>query len=150
MKLSICLISLFFGWHLAAAQSPAEKDSLKKATPLALSGIADDPTRIFIKAEHEPQFPGGDSAWQQFLHDSLVYPRKALRKGIEGRVMVAFTVETNGSLSFLEAPYGDALLKDAALELMRRSPRWIPATQNDYVVRFYKKLFIDFTLPDKK
>jgi protein TonB len=87
----------------------------------------------------ESEFPGGTKAWLQFLNDHLKYPQKAIRKRIEGKVILQFIVDKDGSISDLKSISGDPILAEAALEAMKYSPNWTPAVQNGKRVKSYKK-----------
>ena len=50
-----------------------------------------------------PQFPGGPQAWAEYLQKKLWYPQSADAYGVEGRVVIKFTVKEDGSLSDIEA-----------------------------------------------
>jgi len=102
--------------------------------------------KAFIKVEIESSFPGGASAWLQFLQNHLVYPNKAVRKRIEGTVLLQFIVDKDGSISNLQALSGDPLLVEAALKAMAHSPKWTPAIQKGRAVKSYKKQPIVFKL----
>lgn len=102
--------------------------------------------KTFIKVEIESSFPGGATAWLQFLQDHLVYPKKAVKKRIEGTVVLQFIVDKDGSVSNVEALSGDPLLAEAALKAMAQSPRWTPAIQKGRAVKSYKKQPIVFKL----
>ena len=101
---------------------------------------------IFIKVEIESEFPGGARAWLQFLQDHLVFPKKAVRKRIEGTVLLQFIVDKYGNISDVQALSGDPLLIEAALKAMEQSPRWRPAMQKGQAVKSYKKQPIVFKL----
>jgi periplasmic protein TonB len=98
------------------------------------------------KVEIESSFPGGDAGWIRFLNTHLVYPPKAVRKSVQGTVVVQFIVEKDGSLSNIEAISGPALLQEAAVTVLKESPRWKPAFQNNKKVKSYKKQPITFKL----
>lgn len=101
---------------------------------------------IFLKVERESYFPGGSGAWLQYLQQHLVYPRKAVRRQIEGTVVLQFIVNKDGSISDLQAITGDPLLREAALKAMADCPRWVPAEQHGRIVRSYKKQPVVFKL----
>jgi protein TonB len=103
-------------------------------------------SEIFKKVEIESEFPGGQPAWSKFLNTHLVYPPKAVRKQIEGEVVVQFIVDEKGKISDLQALTGHPLLRNAALDVMRQSPKWIPANQDGKKVKSYKKQPILFRL----
>ena len=104
----------------------------------------DDPT--FALVEKESEFPGGREAWAKFLMDNLEYPPKAVRKGIQGTVVLQFIVDKDGRVIWYEAISGPPLLQKAALNLIRKSPSWIPAQQSGKNVKSYKKQPILFKL----
>lgn len=103
-------------------------------------------TGSYLKVEIESQFPGGSAAWLDFLNSHLRYPNKAVRKKIEGTVLLQFIVDKDGSISDLKALSGDPLLVAAALKAMADSPRWKPAVQNGKLVKSFKKQPIIFKL----
>lgn len=98
------------------------------------------------KMEFESEFPGGEAGWIRFLNANLVYPEKAVRKKIEGDVIVQFIVNKDGSVSNIEAISGPELLREAAVKIFENSPRWKPAVQNGRKVKSYKKQPIKFRL----
>ena len=49
-----------------------------------------------------PRFPGGDKALLDFIKSNICYPKCAKEKGIEGRVIVSFYVETDGGYDKLK------------------------------------------------
>jgi protein TonB len=102
--------------------------------------------KAFMKVEIESEFPGGTTAWLQFLQNHLVYPNKAVRKRIEGTVLLQFIVDKDGSISNLQALSGDPLLVEAAMKAMVQSPKWTPAIQKGRPVKSYKKQPIVFKL----
>ena len=61
---------------------------------------ADDP--IFEVVENMPTFPGGEAKCFEFLMHNLKYPKKAIELGLQGRVLVQFVVEKDGSLTNLK------------------------------------------------
>jgi protein TonB len=108
------------------------------------------PVEPGMKIEIESEFPGGSRAWFNFLNTHLTYPPKAVRKKIEGTVVLQFIVDKDGSISDLSALSGDPILAEAALKAMADSPRWRPATQNGRLVKSYKKQPIVFRLETSK
>ena len=56
----------------------------------------DEPMR---NPEIAPEYPGGVVALVSFLQQNLKYPEEAKEKEIQGRVIVQFTIETDGSVS---------------------------------------------------
>jgi periplasmic protein TonB len=108
--------------------------------------ITDTGKSAFFKVEIESEFPGGPSAWLKYLNSHLTYPNKAVRKRIQGTVLLQFIVDKEGRISELRALSGDPILEEAALKAMEDSPRWIPAIQDGRAVKSYKKQPIVFKL----
>jgi len=99
-----------------------------------------------MHVETESYFPGGVPAWIRFLNNNLTYPPKAVRKKVEGTVVVQFIVDKNGALSNIEAISGPELLQEAAVNVIKNSPNWKPAIQDGRIVKSYKKQPITFKL----
>ena len=99
-----------------------------------------------VKVEAESEFHGGTNAWIAFLSRNMEYPKKAVKHKIQGVVVVQFIVEKDGTVSNIEAISGPDELKEAAVELITKSPRWKPAWQNGKFVRSFKKQPIVYRL----
>jgi len=95
-------------------------------------------TTTFVKVEFESEFPGGSQGWQQFLQQNLSYPRKAVKKNIQGTVILKFIVCTDGTVCDIQAVSGPDELRQSAVEAMKKTPRWKPAMQNNRNVKSYK------------
>jgi len=106
--------------------------------------------RTFTKVEVESEFPGGGPAWLEFLNKHVRYPKKAWKHEIQGTVVLQFIVDKDGSISDASALTGDPILQEAALKVLSKSPKWIPATINGKPVKSYKKQPIMFKLEPVK
>ena len=85
----------------------------------------DEETRKLV--EQLPEYPGGMVEFMKWLTKTLKYPDEALRSHTEGKVMVNFIVESDGSLSELKVVQSAGKALDAeALRVMRLMPRWQP------------------------
>ncbi len=129
--------------QVAICISLQAQQSLSDDTTKKLAAIADT---TFTKVEIESSFPGGSAGWVRFLNANLVYPGKAIRKKIQGDVVVQFIVSRDGSLSDIEAISGPELLREAAVKVIEMSPKWVPASINGRKVKSYKKQPIMFRL----
>lgn len=95
-----------------------------------------------------PQFPGGLQAFGQYLANNIKYPAADKESKTEGRVIVTFTVETDGTLSGIEAVRGPSeTLKAEAVRVLLRSPKWTPAIKDNQLVRTSYTVPIAFTIP---
>lgn len=74
-----------------------------------------------------PQFPGGAEKLLEFLRENTRYPEAAVKDSIEGRVVVKFTVEKDGSISNPEVVRSaHPLLDEEALRVVGIMPKWTP------------------------
>lgn len=91
----------------------------------------------FQLVENKPTFQGGDantfSAW---VNKNLVYPEIAKENGVQGRVVLQFTVNTDGSVSGVKVMRGvDSSLDKEAVRVVSMSPKWQPGKQRDRAVK---------------
>jgi len=95
--------------------------------------------KIFDVVEQQPAFPGN---LNQFLRDNIHYPTVAQENGIQGKVIVQFVVEANGSISDVRVVRSvDPSLDKEAVRVVKSMPKWSPGKQNGQAVR------VRFTLP---
>ncbi|MEO3405228.1 TonB family protein [Mucilaginibacter sp. CAU 1740] len=109
-----------------------------------------DTTEVFTAVENVPEFPGGLEAFGKFLASNLKYPAAAREQKIQGRVIITFIVEKDGSLSNKKIVRGITDdLNNEALRVIALSPKWKPGIQNGRPVRVQYSVPISFTLaPD--
>ena len=106
-----------------------------------------DDDRIFDVVEENAQFPGGDEACMRWLHDHIKYPSICQEQGVQGRVIVAFVVNKDGSIvdvKVLRSP--DQHLSDEAVRVVKQMPKWKPARQGNRSVRSRFNLPVMFRL----
>lgn len=91
---------------------------------------------IFDFLEEMPEFPGGTAAMLKWLSDNVEYPPLAAENNIQGRVMVSFVVERDGSISNVSVVRSvDPSLDKEALRLIKAMPKWKPGMQTGKAVR---------------
>ena len=113
--------------------------------------IATDNDRVYQDVEVGASFLGGIDSLKTFLASNVRYPEAALKKGVQGKVIVKFVVERNGTItqaSILRSI--DVDLDKEALRIVSRMPKWEPAKKNGQPVRSYYTLPVNFRLPSKK
>ena len=92
-----------------------------------------------------PSFPGGQEAMLQFLKENLLWPD--VEADVQGRVIVTFVVETDGSLTDLKVVRGlDPAFDKEALRIVKSMPKWIPGTQNGQPIRVRYSVPVTFKL----
>lgn len=108
---------------------------------------APEEPRIFQVVEKMPEFPGGEKARFQFIADNLEYPLVAIDNGIEGLVVVSFIVDEQGALQdpVVRRDIG-AGCGEAALDMIRKMPNWIPGEQRGEKVKVSYNLPVRFKL----
>ncbi|MBQ0049853.1 MAG: energy transducer TonB [Bacteroidales bacterium] len=97
------------------------------------------------------KYPGGNDAMARFLQENLQYPKSSQMERKEGRVLVSFVVNRDGTIqnpTITESP--DDALAQEALRVVRLMPRWKPAELSGSPVKMRFTLPINFTLPSKE
>ncbi len=91
----------------------------------------------FALVEQKPMFQGGDAnAFSKWVNQHLAYPDIAKENGIQGRVTLQFTVNTDGSVSGVKVLRGvDPSLDKEAVRVVSSSPKWTPGKQRDRPVK---------------
>jgi TonB-dependent SusC/RagA subfamily outer membrane receptor len=138
--------------------------------PTIQGAIHDDP--IFEVVEEPAQYPGGQAALMQYVAQNIRYPKISAENGVQGRILVQFVIEKDGSLSNFKivkdakpvsdgiavnaqgtAAEGNDIPKEAydalnieALRVLRGMPNWTPAKQRGQVVRLKYTLPVTFRL----
>ena len=99
-------------------------------------------TKVFDVVEVMPSFPGGQGALFEWLSKNIKYPVVAEENGVQGRVIVTFVVERNGSITDVQVVKSvDPSLDKEAVRVVKAMPHWIPGKQNGSAVR------VKFTVP---
>ena len=107
----------------------------------------DEDDEIFSFAEKKPQFPGGETAMEKWLSDNIVYTEEDLANGVQGRVIVKFIVEKDGSVSEPQIAKGiDIDLDREALRVVLAMPLWEPGEINGKPVRCYHVIPVTFKI----
>ena len=107
------------------------------------------PGKIFDVVEEMPQFPGGPQALFEFLGKTIKYPEDAEKAGIQGRVIITFVVETDGSISDARVVKSVSPSLDAeAIRVINAMPNWEPGKQNGEAIRVKYTVPITFRLGD--
>ena len=101
-----------------------------------------DTTRVYDVVERMPCFPGGNQKMQDFIEKNLQYPKECAEKGLQGRVIIDFVVERNGTLTNTRVvkSVSPALDKEA-LRIVKLMPKWIPGRQS------YKEVRVKYIIP---
>ena len=102
---------------------------------------------IFVAVEQMAEFPGGQAALMKWLGNNIRYPEAAAQNDIQGRVIVKFVVEKDGSIGDATIVKGvDKDLDREALRVVKKMPKWQPGKNNGVAVRSYFTLPVSFRL----
>jgi TonB family protein len=107
--------------------------------------------QVYTQVERQPGFPGGDAAFGAYLSRFVKYPKQARELNIQGRVILSFIVEKDGSLTGVKVVRGVGYGTDEeAVKALKNSPKWIPGMQNGKKVRVQYAVPISFSLAEEK
>jgi|GEM_PF-626765 len=122
------------------------KDHQASAEFFLEDGRPNKAATVFMK---NAEFPGGASGFLQFLNENLKYPKSAVKKEIQGTVIVVFMVTKDGKVADLLVVHSvDRRLDEEAVRVIRKAPRWEPAIQGGIPVDSYCKQPIVYRLED--
>lgn len=97
--------------------------------------------------EAYPEFPGGMNAWAKFLQNNLRYPYMAQDNNIQGKVLVSFVVEKDGSITDVSVVRGIGYgCDEEAIRVIKKSLRWKPGFQNNKPVRVRYNMPINYMM----
>lgn len=103
--------------------------------------------KVYDTVDQMPEYPGGMQAMIEFLQTSMKYPEDAAKQKVEGRVMVQFVVETDGSVSDVHVAKQVFPSLDAeAIRVVQAMPKWTPGKNGGQVVRVKYNLPIVFRM----
>ena len=104
-------------------------------------------SEAFDVVEKMPEFPGGMEAFMKFLQENVRYPEAASNAGIQGRVLINFIVEKDGTISNIHILQKVNDYLDAeAIRVVGIMPKWIPGMQGGKTVRVKYTVPISFRL----
>ena len=116
-----------------------------KAVEVQEEEEADAP--VFFIVEEMPVFPGGEEALRKYIAQSVKYPAIAQENGIQGRVFVAFVVNTKGEVTDVKIARGvDPNLDKEAIRVVNSMPKWSPGKQRGKAVKVSYTVPINFVL----
>lgn len=122
-----------------ATDDSDNNDVVFDPTGLEYDNVETDEIIPFLPSEDMPTFPGNVQKW---IGKTVKYPTLAMENGIEGKVLVQFVVERDGSVSNIKVVRGvDASLDKEAVRVISAMPKWKPGKQRGKAVR------VSYTLP---
>jgi TonB family protein len=130
-----------FNVRYEAPPAPANKDAILE------SDLGPDEDNVYILVDREPEFPGGTMGLLEFMRTTIKYPAQARKDTIQGRVLVSFIVNKDGSIVKPEiVKSAHPLLDEEALRMVNEMPAWKPGEQNGVPVRVKYTIPVNFRL----
>lgn len=128
----------------ASQTEDAKEEVVAPVSPETKEAPADSTAKeeVFMVAEQMPEFPGGMKEMLKFLQENVKYPENAMKNNVQGRVIVQFVIEKDGTpTEFKVLRSVDPDLDAEALRVLQTMPKWKPGMQRGEVVR------VKFTVP---
>lgn len=118
-----------------------------KYTPVEVEEEEVEEQQIFQVVEEMPEFPGGMAECMKFLGKNIKYPTISQENGVQGRVIVQFVVNRDGSIVDPVVVRGvDPYLDKEALRVISSMPKWKPGKQRGKAVRVKYTVPVTFRL----
>lgn len=119
------------------------------------NSFSQEEKEIHTFVEEEAQYPGGTNEMLKFLSENIKYPRTALEAGIQGRAVIRFIVEKNGSIGAVTVARGVPNCPECdaeAVRVVKSMPDWTPGKVEGKPVRSYYNLPVSYKLtnPEEK
>ena len=128
--------------EVATSEDKGEAVQVVSTGPAVVVEEVVEEEQIFQVVEEMPSFPGGDAECMRFLNKNIKYPTIAQENGIQGRVILQFVVNKDGSIvDVVVARSVDPYLDKEAVRVVNMMPKWKPGKQRGKPVR------VKFTLP---
>jgi len=122
------------------------KQEIKEASPTKNSKISKS-DKVYDVVEQMPSFPGGNGALLEYLATHVKYPEAAEQTCAQGRVIVSFIVECDGSITNVHVTRSIAQELDREAEnVVSSMPRWTPGKHNGIAVRVRYNVPVAFKL----
>jgi len=103
--------------------------------------------QIFQVVEEMPEFPGGMAECLKFLGKNIKYPTISQENGVQGKVIVQFVVNKDGSIvDPVVVRSVDPYLDKEALRVIKTMPKWKPGKQRGKAVRVKYTVPVTFKL----
>ena len=133
---------------LITKEEDEDEGEMLTAGEVVVSQAPPDTTQVFGDiAEQMPMFPGGDRKLMEFIENNVQYPPECEESCIQGRVIVKFLVERDGSISQAKVVRSiDPLLDAEALRVVNAMPTWIPGRQGGVTVAVRYTIPVSFKL----
>ena len=146
---AIPAFALLVAGNISCSSEATKTDDVKENVTTVKPDVEEVPAEkaetkdeVFMVVEKMPEFPGGMQELINYLSKNVKYPASAMKKNVQGRVIVQFVVEKDGTpTEFKVLRSVDPDLDAEALRVMKEMPKWKPGMQKGQAVR------VKFTVP---
>lgn len=129
---------------IGSGQAVQKEAEVTEALPQV---TADKDTAVLRTVEQIPEFPGGIVQFMKWLTRNLRYPPQAQEQKIQGKVVVSFIVNKDGSISSPTIVKSvDPMLDNEAMRVVKMMPRWKPGLEKGKPCRTMFAIPINFVL----
>lgn len=151
---AIPAFALLLAGNISCSSEATKTDDVKEKAVTEKPEVVETPAEkaetkdeVFMVVEKMPEFPGGIQELMSFLSKNIKYPASAMAKNVQGRVIVQFVVEKDGTLTEFKVMRSvDPDLDAEALRVMKEMPKWKPGMQRGQVVRVKYTVPVTFRL----
>lgn len=107
----------------------------------------DENSEVLRTVEQLPEFPGGIVEFMKWLSKNLKYPPYAQAQKIQGKVVVSFIVNKDGTISSPKVEKScEPTLDREALRVIRMMPKWKPGIMDEKPCRTMIAVPVNFQL----
>lgn len=122
-----------------------ESDYSSDETALNEESSYSDGNSINDREEVMPEFPGGPQALMDYLKANVIFPKIAEEEGIQGKVVVSYVIDVDGSVTDVQVVQSvHPALDKEAMRVVKNMPKWIPGKQDGKAVQVKYSLPINF------
>ncbi len=104
-------------------------------------------SKKFLK---QPEYPGGKTAFKEYVKKNLVYPKEALEKGVEGVVHLTARIDDNGQVSEVVVEKGIGSGCDEEAQKLVKNAQFGTVKNKGVRVKTKQRFRIEFRLPKSK
>lgn len=130
-------------------ESSADVNTIASSVMKAPENETEGDVYGFSECDERPKFLKSDELFflKDWVYKYLKYPKEAVKEGVMGTVVVSFIIEKDGSVSNVKVESSaNELLDDAAMDVVKASPKWIPGKVSGKKIRASISLPIEFRL----
>lgn len=130
------------GTHQGKPDSVHYRIPINFELPVSKSKVDTTDNKIYVAVEHEPEFPGGIPAFAKYFNKNLKVSISR-DESLKTKLVIEFVVEKDGSITNIKILQGISRATDqSAIDVMRRSPKWLPGKIHGKTVR------VQYAIPD--